>query len=374
MKSPIKKKTLLSLVSVMLCLIMLAGTAYAYFEYRVTNYGNKITIGGIAAELLKYDETSSQYQDISNGTAGIFNDVTMQAGNTEIVYLQVKNTGTLPLYYDLVLNVSVKNGNELADLSPVLKYAVAEGVEAPVETALSWDNFAFPVGMTNGKHMPIVGNALAVGGSEYLALAVNLAEGDNNYAGYTIEIDAEVVAKDSSSDLLNGDGDFEGEVTYVNDITGGTWVVNTNSNKDASVGIVSGTEEAPSPSGTKYLQQAGNGSVAAYVRYGTEIPVTPGKTYRIDYKIKMDNASIKGNGDERPVTFQAFVYDAEGGTKDTSLAIVNTYAESQAQWIAKTGTVTIPEGGSHVIIRFTGNAAIRFNVDDIKFYEVTATE
>lgn len=373
MKSPIKKKTLLSLVSVMLCLIMLAGTAYAYFEYRVTNYGNKITIGGVAAELLKYDETSSQYQDISNGTAGIFNNVSMQAGNTEIVYLQVKNTGTLPLYYDLVLNISVKDaGGAAADLSSVLQYAVAEDKQAPA--TLTWSDFAFPVGMTNGKHMPIIGNALAANGSEYLALAVNLAESNESYSGYTIEIDAEVVAKDVSTDLMNDDGDFEGEVTYAKAITGGAWVANTGSYTEASVSIVIGSEEAPAPSGTKYLQQAGNGSVAAYVRYGTEIPVTPGKTYRIDYKIKMDNASIKSNGDERPVTFQAFVYDAEGNAKDTSLAIVNTFAESNAQWIAKTGTVTIPEGGQHVIIRFTGNQAIKFSIDDIKFYEVTATE
>ena len=67
MKYQIKKKTLLSVVSVMLCLVLLAGTAYAYFEYKVTNYGNKITIGGIAVDLLKYDETNTQYQSISNG-------------------------------------------------------------------------------------------------------------------------------------------------------------------------------------------------------------------------------------------------------------------------------------------------------------------
>ena len=123
-----KHALLTSIMALFLCVTMLLGTTFAWFTDTVTSGVNTIVAGNLDIEL-EYSKDGANWYPVQ-GTTELFSDVTLwEPGATSVVYLRLRNLGTLALKYRLSINVADEtvgtsvNGNEIR-LSEHLKRTV----------------------------------------------------------------------------------------------------------------------------------------------------------------------------------------------------------------------------------------------------------
>ena len=127
--SATKKAFISSLVALILCFTMLMGATFAWFTDVVSSTNNRIIAGNLEIDLVMYKEDFGKYVSIAGGNGDIFSEAAGSAihwepGKTEIVYLGVRNTGTLALCYNLLLNIADRG------LVGSLEYAIIAGDDA----------------------------------------------------------------------------------------------------------------------------------------------------------------------------------------------------------------------------------------------------
>ena len=134
-----KRALLLSALAIVLCIAMLIGTTYAWFTDTASTAVNKIQSGNLDVQL-EYSKDFSEWKNVTEVTK-LFEDSTVwEPGRTEIVYLRVKNAGTLALKYTLgiynLYNSTGKNvlGNKYR-LSDYVKLGAAEADAAYADRA-----------------------------------------------------------------------------------------------------------------------------------------------------------------------------------------------------------------------------------------------
>ena len=134
-----KRALLLSALAIVLCIAMLIGTTYAWFTDTASTAVNKIQSGNLDVQL-EYSKDFSEWKNVNDNTK-LFEDSTVwEPGRTEIVYLRVKNAGTLALKYTLgiynLYNSTGKNvlGNKYS-LSDYVKLGAAEADAAYADRA-----------------------------------------------------------------------------------------------------------------------------------------------------------------------------------------------------------------------------------------------
>lgn len=99
-----KRALLMSALALVMCVSMLVGSTFAWFTDSVTSGRNKIQSGNLDVVL----EYSTDYENWAEVTAStkLFNDEALwEPGYTELVYLRVKNAGSLALKYQLRVDV-----------------------------------------------------------------------------------------------------------------------------------------------------------------------------------------------------------------------------------------------------------------------------
>ena len=97
-----KRALLLSVLSMVLCVSMLVGSTFAWFTDTASTAVNKIQAGNLDVEL-EYSKDFSEWKKVDNTTKLFEESKSWEPGRTEIVYLRVKNAGTLALKYTLGL-------------------------------------------------------------------------------------------------------------------------------------------------------------------------------------------------------------------------------------------------------------------------------
>ena len=120
-----------SVTAIALCMVMLVGTTFAWFTDTASTAVNKIQAGNLDVEV-KYSKDFSTWKKVDE-TTKLFEDSTVwEPGRTEIVYLQVKNAGTLALKYTMGLyNLYESKGKNVAGQPYYLRNYVKLGaVEA----------------------------------------------------------------------------------------------------------------------------------------------------------------------------------------------------------------------------------------------------
>lgn len=134
-----KRALLLSALAIVLSIAMLIGTTYAWFTDTASTAVNKIQSGNLDVQL-EYSKDFSEWKNVTEETK-LFEDSTVwEPGRTEIVYLRVKNAGTLALKYTLgiynLYNSTGKNvlGNKYR-LSDYVKLGAAEADAAYADRA-----------------------------------------------------------------------------------------------------------------------------------------------------------------------------------------------------------------------------------------------
>ncbi|MBQ6697988.1 MAG: hypothetical protein IJN09_03000 [Oscillospiraceae bacterium] len=120
-----------SLTSLVLCFTMLMGTTLAWFVDRVESTNNRIEAGNLEVDLVM--RKGGEYVSIADGSGDLFaeaegaDSISWQPGTTKTLYLGIRNTGSLPVKYEAVINVL--NGGLLG----VLNYSITDiGTTPPI--------------------------------------------------------------------------------------------------------------------------------------------------------------------------------------------------------------------------------------------------
>lgn len=122
-----------SVTAIALCMVMLVGTTFAWFTDTASTAVNKIQTGNLDVELA-YSKDCSDWKKATDTTKVFEDNALWEPGHTDIVYLRVKNAGTLALKYTLGLyNLYESSGKNVEGkyyyLSSYVKLGVVEATE-----------------------------------------------------------------------------------------------------------------------------------------------------------------------------------------------------------------------------------------------------
>ncbi len=126
----------MSVVSLLLCMLMLIGATFAWYSKDVTSGENLIRIGAFNVDVL-YSEDYAEWSDLAD--AVLFNDVELVPGEaTKVMYIRVVNRNTYPVVVDASLIAKTVTDNN-ADLMFYSKAVTAAATEADLlaETGVS---------------------------------------------------------------------------------------------------------------------------------------------------------------------------------------------------------------------------------------------
>ena len=226
-----KRALATSVMAMLLCVVMLVGTTFAWFTDTVTSGVNTIIAGNLDVELDYYDTAAGDWKSVGADNDLFPLDTLWEPGHTEIVYLRIRNAGTLALRYAMLVTPVKEtpglrvDGNDLY-LSEYLDFGWAD-VNADENDALTpydrtgardavteWVKLGEALRSDNGDE------ALLPGASKCLALVVYMPETVGNEANYltgtnapTIELGVTLQAtqKDSEDDSFGNDYDKDAE-------------------------------------------------------------------------------------------------------------------------------------------------------------------
>ena len=132
-KRATKRALLTSIMALVMCVVMLVGTTFAWFTDTASTGVNKIQAGNLDIELAyKNSTTRGEFKEANKETPVFDNNALWEPGHVEYVVLKVSNAGSLALKYKLGINIANEvgstnvYGNELK-LSNYIKFAVLEG-------------------------------------------------------------------------------------------------------------------------------------------------------------------------------------------------------------------------------------------------------
>ena len=214
-----KRALLTSVMALVMCVVMLVGTTFAWFTDTASTAVNKIQAGNLDIELLMHN--GSDYVNISkekkpifsNGTSAVAQNNNLntlwEPGKTQVAYLAIKNEGNLALKYKVALNVT--NPADGKDLYKVMQYAIVPDAQ-PSNAPTAW---------TTGKpvdvgQQPVSGEvSLPVSATHYFALLVHMDElAGNNYQNGKVEFDLTVYATQDTVESDSFGKDYDENATY----------------------------------------------------------------------------------------------------------------------------------------------------------------
>ncbi len=230
-KNSTKRTLVASLLSLFLCCAMLVGTTFAWFTDSVTSGKNQIVAGNLDVELNYWDGDSyKSAEDVSLFDA----DALWEPGHTEVVYLQVKNVGTLALKYKLAVNPDVERLGINADgesfkLSDYLVFSAIADKNA-TEGVYTRDEARAAAGETKGLGKYITEDIVLEAGEErYVALVVYMPEDVGNVANYKtgtlppyIDLSVSLVAAQAQKESDSFGSDYDAGAAYPFEVNGET--------------------------------------------------------------------------------------------------------------------------------------------------------
>ena len=105
-----KRALLASALAIVACVAMLIGSTFAWFTDTASTAVNKIQAGKLDVEL-EYSYDMENWETATSSTKLFDDKLLWEPGVTEVVYLRVKNAGTLALKYTMGLNSYVGFAN-----------------------------------------------------------------------------------------------------------------------------------------------------------------------------------------------------------------------------------------------------------------------
>ena len=204
------KKTLLaSVLSMVLCVVMLVGVTFAWFTDSVTSSGNIIQSGTLDVALEWANATdaleSATWNDASDDA--IFNYDKWEPGYTDARHVRISNNGSLALKYEVRI-AATGEVSELADVIDV--YYIAGGQQIKSRESLNDANKIGTLSQVLNNPYVATGNLVGKDGetvdSDVATIALKMQESaGNEYQGLSIgsEFAVQLVA---TQDMVENDG------------------------------------------------------------------------------------------------------------------------------------------------------------------------
>ena len=213
-----RNSTLLSVLALVLCIAMLAGTTFAWFTDSVTSSGNIIKSGNLDVEMEWANEfDATAWTDASTGA--IFTHDNWEPGYTDVKYVKISNKGSLNLKWKLTIEAD----GEVTKLSDVIDVYYVNPAQAGIE---SLDGLTKAGTLTSVLSDKINSTgALTPNQSVIVAIAFHMDEqAGNEYqdlalcdGGFAVKLVAaqDVGEEDAFDDQYDADADWgEGSVNF----------------------------------------------------------------------------------------------------------------------------------------------------------------
>ena len=132
-KKATKRALLTSVMALVMCVVMLVGTTFAWFTDTASTGVNKIQAGNLDIELAyKNSTTGGEFKKADKSTPVFDNNALWEPGHVEYVVLKIRNAGNLALKYKLGINIASETGSTNVDgnafnLSDYIRFAVIDG-------------------------------------------------------------------------------------------------------------------------------------------------------------------------------------------------------------------------------------------------------
>lgn len=250
-----------SVTAIALCMAMLVGTTFAWFTDTASTAVNKIQTGNLDVEL-EYSKDCSDWEKATDTTKVFKDNDLWEPGYTDIVYLRVKNAGTLALKYTLGLgNIYESRGKSVEGnfyyLSNYVKVGVVEATGAYADRAAAI-NAVNAVAKTINEvgEKGVVGETLNQGETKTYAMVVymptevgneaNPKKADPYYAaklyfGIMVNATQATVESDSFDNTYDANAPT---VFSKTSFSSGTHEINNNIQADGQTGAVETTQTA----------------------------------------------------------------------------------------------------------------------------------
>ncbi len=216
-----KHALLLSLLSMLVCMAMLAGSTFAWFTDSVSTGLNKIVAGNLDVKL--YTKEGESYVPVSSEKALFNENVLWEPGHTEVVYLKVENGGTLALNYKFAIDVVSEQPGENGDKNPiklsdylVFGQTTEESEKTYTTREEAWKAVGEPKKLTSfSGEQKLLPNE-----SKYIALVVYMPTSVGNEANYhngkkpSIELSITLVATQAAEEADSFDNQYDQYAPY----------------------------------------------------------------------------------------------------------------------------------------------------------------
>ena len=282
-KRATKRALLTSVTALVMCVVMLAGTTFAWFTDTASTGVNKIQAGNLDIEV-KYTLDGENWNNL-DGATDIFQKGLWEPGHTEVVALKFKNNGNLALKYSINMNIVDetvginKSGQEykLSDYLKVktLSQEASEIGDICIGMAFSARNDGLGYTATaNFKDATVLDHDLFLAPGKvgnYLIMKVYMPE--------TVGNEANAISTGKAASIRFGLNVVATQVTYEKDSFGNTY------DKDATYPVIVSN------------QQQANDAITNATDKKVNISIASGQT------ITLDNGIANEGDKSRDVTF-----------------------------------------------------------------------
>ena len=238
-KRATKRALLTSIMALVMCVVMLVGTTFAWFTDTASTGVNKIQAGNLDVQLLMRD-ASGAYVNIGDSHDVIFggenslvaqnnNQNTLwEPGKTQVAYLAVRNAGNLALKYNIILNVKDEGLIGALDYAIVPQSKLSGENQTCTDTIASWVDAKGRPGAESGKLTAgtftaapngcldeIAHDKTNTNETEYFALVVHMDENaGNTYMKKSVSIDMKVVATQAAAEFDSFNNEYDKNAVY----------------------------------------------------------------------------------------------------------------------------------------------------------------
>ena len=225
-----KSALVLSVISLVMCCVLLLGSTFAWFTDSVSTGVNKIMAGNldVKMEYAVLDDTGAftEWKD-ANGADSLFTDGLWEPGHAEVVYLKISNAGSLALKYQLAMSISetqaVNVNGDSFKLSDYIKSGVAEvNAETGAFTSRSDAINAVSASAEKVNGFTKEGELLNAQDTAYLAMVVYMPDDVGNEANYdslksaapAINMGITLIATQAQKESDSFSSDYDAGATY----------------------------------------------------------------------------------------------------------------------------------------------------------------
>ena len=156
-KKATKRALLTSVMALVMCVVMLVGTTFAWFTDTASTAVNKIQAGNLDIELAyKNADTNGNFATANKDTKVFKDGALWEPGHVEYVVLKISNAGNLALKYKLGINIAGETGSTNVygngfELSNYIKFAVLEGDKTVVDEGTEFNRETLMNGVTDAN-------------------------------------------------------------------------------------------------------------------------------------------------------------------------------------------------------------------------------